>query len=293
MTCDGYTGGDGEQALVIAANKLLSLGEADTITKIKQQYWKLGEIMEIAAQRGYTKVLGTKGWVATNLRCSHTHAYDCLNAYKQRSQFDQAYQWYKELNTGWQPSKMTGPRFALEIIKAWRKRGQSESEALAEANKKKRSTIKDAIEAAKKWESRFVRLRDETRKLAEYADREPVVLQAIELEIATEEGDGEIQPGFTDAKADQRNGTDPVVQEDGPDTIAAASQDDPQPPTIQVIEKKLRKPRQKRIDRIPPTGAVQTNKMPDEGSSLDWQPSETLAATAAAQQIVGGNGHAD
>ncbi len=302
MSYDGYSGGDGERALVIAANEILRLGEADTVTKIKQQYWPLGEIMEIANKRGYTKRLGTKGWIASNLRCSHTHAYDCLNAFRQRQSFDEAYRWFQGLNTGWQPTKMTGPRFALEIIKAWEKRNQSENEALAEATKKSRSTAKDAVEAAKRWEARFVRLRDEHRKLAKYADREPVVLQAIELEIATEAGEGASQPGLTGANAVQGDESDPVSNgEDGSDLTAHVSQDDPQPTSVQVKEKKQRKPRQKKADRNLPTEPIQASKETEDGSYLVTQPVVKLgdilkasaARTDAAQQIVRETGHVD
>jgi hypothetical protein len=187
MTYEGYDGGDSEQELIKSANEILKRGEADTLTKIREQYLPFGSILDQAIARGYTKLLGVKGWVATHLRCSHTHAYDCRNAWKERHQFDEAYRWYQGLNSGWHPDKMTGPRFALEILKAWRNRHRTDTEKLESTTKKKQTHEKDAVDAANKWKARYERLRDEHRKLAQFAEREPLVLQAIELEITEEE----------------------------------------------------------------------------------------------------------
>ena len=289
MTYDGYDGGDSEQELIKAANEILSLGEADTVSKIKRHYWLLGSIIETAIARGYTKPPGMKGWVNSWLRCSHTHAYDCLNAWKNRHDFDEAYRWYQSLNSKWHPNKMTGPRFALEIIKAWRDRHRTDAEKLASTTRKKQTHAKDAIDAAKKWKARYERLRDEHRKLAQFADREPLVLQAIEREIA-DEGVGSSatslasQPGLTPAS--EAPGLPEDTEQLGKSTGSTVEPDDglaahvaggAEPDPGKPEPKRTRRPRKARSQDI---AAIETNKEPASGSDLTWSDTETAGQMA-------------
>jgi hypothetical protein len=184
MTHYGYDGGDSQAELIKAANALIEADALDAIEKIRQRYWPLGSILEIAKARGYTKELGVKGWIATHLKTangkpvSHTHAYGCMKAWQNRHDFDAALEWYKTSNTPWRPKRQTGPEFANDLVQAWRNRDKPESRP----NQKKSDK-----EKAVAWRQRYQRLADEHRKWAEQTDREPLVLNQIEAEIAAEE----------------------------------------------------------------------------------------------------------
>jgi len=181
----GYDGGESEAELIKAANATLAEDQADSIEKIRTVYWKLGAILTTAIARGYTKPLGARGWIGTRLDCSHTHGYNCKRAWECRHEFDAALEWYRNGNTGFRPKSETGPLFAVELVKA---RGSSELDALAtETKKKTAASKKELVGQLSAWKSRYTRLRDETRKLAQYAKREPLVLNSIEAEIAAEE----------------------------------------------------------------------------------------------------------
>jgi hypothetical protein len=53
----GYGGGDGEQELVKAFNDVSDAAESDAVSAIRTKYFQLGDILEIACARGYTKSL--------------------------------------------------------------------------------------------------------------------------------------------------------------------------------------------------------------------------------------------
>jgi hypothetical protein len=207
-----YDGGDAEAELIAAAKKLLADDANDVVAKIKHVYWPLGNILEIAVERGYTKRLGTKAWIVVNLDCSHTHGYACMKAWKQRNDFAAAYAWYKSANTNWEPGKATGPLFATELHKAWSERGKSDAEKLSSATRKKDGGAKKLLRKVADWRSRYERLRAETRKLAQYAAREPIVLNQIELEIAQEEA------GDPPENNSQREAVNPGLHS-GPETV--------------------------------------------------------------------------
>ena len=180
----GYDGGDSQAELVKAANALIEADALDAIQKIKQRYWPLGNILEIAKARGYTQELGVKGWIATHLKnangkpVSHTHAYGCMKAWQNRHDLDAALEWYKTSNSPWRPKRQTGPEFANELVAAWRKRNEPEKLP------KQKKSDKDKVAT---WKARYQRVADEHRKLAKQTDWEPLVLNQIEAEIAAEE----------------------------------------------------------------------------------------------------------
>ena len=179
--------GDGEPQIIAVINTLLADDQADSIRKIKDVYWEIGRRLQTAIDRKYTKKLGTKGWIGVKLKCSHTHGYNCLRAWKLHPSFDQELEWYLSGNADWQPGKATGPLFQIELNKAYKDRGKSDAEKLAKATREKGGTAKTLLKKVGDWKHRYERLRDEHRKFARDANREPTVLNAIELEIATEE----------------------------------------------------------------------------------------------------------
>lgn len=213
----GYDGGDSEGELIKAANAALDGDQADSIEKIREVYWKVGAILTTAIARGYTKALGIRGWIVTNLHCSHTHGYACMKAWKTRDSFDDALRWYQSKNTGWRPTKATGPTFAIELVNAYKDRNKSEQDRLSAATRKKdAASKKELLGQVAIWKSRYARLREEARKLSQYAKREPIVLNAIEQEIAVEAG-GEPESVKSALHSDERTEPSP-----GPKTKPAA-----------------------------------------------------------------------
>jgi hypothetical protein len=54
----GYKGGDGEPQLVQALEALLTAEETDAVASIKNRYWVIGSIIEIAQAHGYMSAMG-------------------------------------------------------------------------------------------------------------------------------------------------------------------------------------------------------------------------------------------
>lgn len=199
----GYDGGVSEAELVKAANEVLDEDKLDTVQKIKERYWRLGCILETAKARGYCKKLGVRGWIETNLKCSHTHGYSCMKAWKNRHDFNDAIKWYETGNTSWKPQRATGPTFANELVEAYRKRNDPE-----QPPKQKKSRAGDAAKTALTWRARFERLAAEHKKWAEQDGREATVLNQIEQEIAAEDG--------TIVTAQEQQPVEPVEKEQQP-----------------------------------------------------------------------------
>jgi hypothetical protein len=186
MAGKGYNGGDGEPQLIAALRELLDAEESDTVTRIKSHYWKTGNIVEIAIARGYTKAAGLQGWFFNHFGKGVTHAKECLQCWKNRETFDRAYAWWRAGNTGFTPTKLSGPRFANELCKAYGERLTTDADKLASRNQRKLNA-KALREQAAAWRQRYDRLKGEHLKWADEDQREPRVLHSIELEIAADE----------------------------------------------------------------------------------------------------------
>ena len=179
----GYQGETDEKTLVKAANDLWLADRAEANEAIKRRYLQIGCILEVAQQAGYVKAAGGfRQWVKGNLKCSHTHAYDCQNAWKRRDNLLDAMRWYESGDTDWKPKNGNGPTFARDLLKAWETRN---SPAPAKPPSRP-SSGKAAVAAAAMWKDRYTRLRDEHLKFAKFAKKEPVILNSIEQEIAAE-----------------------------------------------------------------------------------------------------------
>ena len=187
MAAKGYTGGDGEEQLVAAISALLDEEEEDTVKNIKNKYWVIGSAIEIAIARGYTKAPGLRGWFFNNFKKGETHAKECLRCWQDRDAFDRVYAWWKTGNTGFVPSKVSGPRFSNEICKAYRERLTSDADKLARKNRGKNLSAKQLREQAALWRARYDRLKGEHLAWSKQDQREPRELIAIEIEIAADE----------------------------------------------------------------------------------------------------------
>jgi hypothetical protein len=183
----GYDGGESEEALIAALRELLNEEEGDTITKIKTKYWPTGHAIEIAKAKGYIQKMGLKGWMFHNFQRSETHARDCLTAWQCRRQFDDAYKWWKSGNTNYMPQKLSGPRFCVDLCKAYEKRLE------APAPRRKGPTAKQLRAVIAAYRSGFGRLKTEHVQWAEEDQRASRVLTVIEQEI--EEAEAEIATG--------------------------------------------------------------------------------------------------
>ena len=63
-----YDGGRSEEAVVSAISHLLNDDEADTVKKIKNVYWRIGEIIEIAVAERFHAGAGIEGLVFLEVR---------------------------------------------------------------------------------------------------------------------------------------------------------------------------------------------------------------------------------
>src|SRR4029077_19826979 len=127
----GYDGADSEAVLIAALKEDFDGEETDAIQKIKTKYMRDGHIIDIAVARGYTKKLGFRGWVYTAIGKGETYARECLTCWKGHACFDDAVNWYRTGNTGFVPSKLSGPRFGAELLKAYGERLLTDADKLA------------------------------------------------------------------------------------------------------------------------------------------------------------------
>jgi hypothetical protein len=140
--------------------------------------------------------------MAIEIGKGETHGRDCLSCWKCRHSFDAALAWWRAGNTGFMPAKLSGPRFAIELCKAYGNRMQGNT-----PSQRKGKTAKELREEAARWRSRFDRLKGEHVKWAQEDNREPRVLYVIEREIAAEETESEfpVEANYTDQ--DNTSGT--------------------------------------------------------------------------------------
>jgi hypothetical protein len=236
----GYKGGDGEPQLVQALEALLTAEETDAVASIKNRYWVIGSIIEIAQAHGYMSAMGLKGWMYLHFRRGETHARECLQCWRDRDTFDRAYAWWRTGNTEFAPSKLSGPRFSNELCKAYRAR--------LTGTRPKRTggmTAKQLRELLAVYRSGFPRVAADIRKRAAQDGGETLVLNAVEREIAEAEAESDgddttevpidatrdTAPGFRntepepDTEPDQHPGGDPDSTPD-PDPDA---EPDPEP----------------------------------------------------------------
>jgi hypothetical protein len=199
----GYDGPETEAALIAAANRIVNDDRLGVVERIKAVDWPLGHIIKIAQAKGYTKILSFKGWCATHLHCSDTHAYQCAKAWADHEDFDAALDWQRCLNNGWTPKTNTGPGFQNELIKAWRsfKKGEDPFIAKPAAKGKDGQSAKVLNELRKEAEVRagnyktwYERLKAEHIKIAAAAQISPRVLHQIEHEIKNLEAPPEPDP---------------------------------------------------------------------------------------------------
>jgi hypothetical protein len=225
MDVQGYDGGDGEPQLVEALEALFAAEETDTVSAIKNRYWVIGSIIEIAQARGYMSAMGLKGWVYLRFKRGETHARECLQCWRDRDVFDRAYDWWKTGNTTFTPSKLSGPRFSNELCKAYRAR-------LTGAKPKRTGgmSAKKLRELLTMYRSGLARVAGEHRKWAEQDGREPLVLNAVELEIAEAEADDDADLPINATRA--RDDDQPDTMESKPEQHpggAAPPEPDPEP----------------------------------------------------------------
>jgi len=182
----GYDGPEDETSLVKALTDLLNQTVQETIDGITAKDMLIGQIVSIAVARGYTKRLGFAAWIGVHIGYGATHCNECKRVYEKRRVLPAALAWYREGNLPYQPQRLKGPKFALEIISAYERRYDP-----AERIKRRGKTSKELRAEVMLWRDRFEKVGDELRKIAQYADVEPRVLNAIEREIEAEDAEVE------------------------------------------------------------------------------------------------------
>src|SRR5580700_607702 len=115
-----YDGGISEPELVAAMARLLDDNEDGTIARIKNVDWMIGQITEIAIGLKFVaKAGGLKLWAYKRFERGETHIRNCLHAWGRHRNFDEALKWYRTGNTGFTPSKTSGPLFCVELVDAF------------------------------------------------------------------------------------------------------------------------------------------------------------------------------
>ena len=127
-------------------------------------------------RKDFTDALGLKGWFFLRFGKSETHARDCLKAWQCRRDFDRAYEWDKQGNTDFVPKKLSGPRFCVEAVTAWRDRLKPD----ARKSRRKGPTAKQLREVIAAYRSGFGRLNCVPPRWAEEDQRDTLVLTVIE-----------------------------------------------------------------------------------------------------------------
>ena len=106
-------------------------------------------------------------------------------------------EWYKTGNSGFVPEKATGPRFAIELVKAWKERGRSDAEKKKGKGKGKALGVKELRQLCGALNNYLYRLSAEHSRWAHEDNRDPRALIQItaeraklEEELGIPQGDG-------------------------------------------------------------------------------------------------------
>jgi hypothetical protein len=134
-----------------------------------------------------------------HFRRRETHARECLQCWTDRDVFDSAYTWWKTGNSEFTPTKLSGPRFSNELCKAYRERLRG-----SKRKQVKKMDAKKLRELIALYCSGFARVAGEYRRWANQDNREPLVLKAVEQEIAAAEADEDEAVMPMIATADQK-----------------------------------------------------------------------------------------
>jgi hypothetical protein len=171
--------GDGEQQIIARLQLLFTEAEQDATTAIKTKYWAIGREIMAAEEHGYVKAMGLKGWMHVNFKKGETTARECKQCWKDRLIFDRALEWWRAGNTGFTPSKITGPRFGNELCKAYSNRLMSNADKANRKGRRKKMDAKALREEAAKWRYRYDRVKGEHIQWATEDNRKPRVLSAF------------------------------------------------------------------------------------------------------------------